>query len=77
MTDDQIEAQEARDDAELASQKSILENLQKQKPPSDQKELVQYLMQRLEAAEGNIKVAEDVIQSERQLRKGGSKQMKA
>ena len=30
-------------------------------------------MQRLEAAEGNIKVAEDVIQSERQLRKGGSK----
>ena len=77
MTDDQIEAQEARDDAELASQKSLLENLQKQRPPTDQKELVQYLMQRLEAAEGNIKVAEDVIQSERQLRKGGSKQMKA
>jgi uncharacterized protein (DUF1800 family) len=39
--------------------------------------LIQYLLKRLEAAETSIKVAEDVITSERQLRHSTSKQMKS
>ena len=54
-----------------------MEALQKQKPPSKQDELVNYLMERLQAAEGSIKTAEEVIESERNLRKDTSKQMKA
>ena len=77
MSDEQIQEVEERDNRSLASQKSKLDSLQKQAPPTDQKELVQYLMKRLEAAEGSIKVCEDVIKSERDLRKGSNKQLKA
>ena len=66
-----------KDNQELTSQKTKLEALQKQKPPTDPQELVQYLMKRLDAAEQSIKVQEGVIMSERELRKMSSKYMKA
>jgi DNA-binding transcriptional MerR regulator len=61
----------------LATQKQKLDILQRQKPPSKQEDLVQYLLKRLEAAETSIKVADEVIKSERQLRQSTSKQMKS
>jgi len=60
----------------MASQKTKLEALQKQQPPTDPDELVQYLMKRLEAAEQSLKVQEDVINKERELRKASAKFLK-
>lgn len=77
LSDEQIELQESKDNAQLESQKEKLENLQRQKPPSDPEELVKYLIERLDAAEEAIKVQEKVIISERELRKMGSKYLKA
>lgn len=54
-----------------------LEVLQKQKPPERQDELIEYLMKRLKAAEGSIKVCEEVIENERELRKQSSKELKS
>jgi hypothetical protein len=56
ITDEQIDAQEKKDNEVMSSQKSKLEALQKQAPPKDPEELVQYLMKRLEAAEQSIQV---------------------
>ena len=56
LTDDEIKRQEERDNALLASQKSELESLQRQKPPTNKEDYVEYLMKRLEAAENSIKV---------------------
>jgi hypothetical protein len=61
----------------LATQKQKLDALQRQKPPTKQEDLIQYLLKRLAAAETSIKVAEEVIQSERELRHSTSKQMKS
>jgi len=60
----------------MSSHKSKLEALQKQAPPKDPEELVQYLMKRLDAAEQSIQAQEKVIFSERELRKQSSKQLK-
>lgn len=76
LSERQITEQEQRDNAEMAGKKSQLEALQKQQPPAKQAELVDYLMKRLRAAEESIKVCENVIESERALRKATSKQMK-
>lgn len=54
LSDEQIELQESKDNAQLQSQKDKLENLQKQKPPTDPDELVKYLIARLDAAEEAI-----------------------
>lgn len=51
--------------------------LQKKKPPLDQEKLVDYLMERLQAAEESIKVYENIIEEERRLRKESSKSLKA
>lgn len=68
--------QEQRDNAQLSERRSELEALQRQKPPEKQEELIEYLMKRLKAAEASIQVCEEVIESERGLRKESSRQMK-
>lgn len=73
MSEEQIAEREERDNAELEVNRSRLEALQKQQPPKKQDELINYLMERLQAAEGSIKTAEEVIESERNLRKESSK----
>ena len=65
--------QEQRDNAQLSERRSELEALQRQKPPEKQEELIEYLMKRLKAAEASIQVCEDVIESERGLRKESSR----
>ena len=64
---------EQRDNAQLSDKRSELEALQRQKPPEKQEELIEYLMKRLKAAEASIQVCEEVIESERGLRKESSK----
>lgn len=75
-SEQEMAAQEQRDNAQLSERRSELEALQRQKPPEKQDELVEYLMKRLKAAEASIQVCEDVIESERGLRKESSRQMK-
>ena len=75
--DAEMANQEMSDDKAMTAQKNELESLQRQKPPTDTEELVQYLMQRLEAAEKSIKIHEEVISSERELRKSSAKFLKA
>lgn len=77
LSEQEMAEQEERDNYELASQKNKLNALQRQQPPKDQDELIQYLIKRLEAAEDSIKVADEVIKSERDMRKQTSKDMKA
>ena len=73
FSEKEIADQERRDDAQLSDKRSELEALQKQKPPEKQEELIEYLMKRLKAAEASIQVCEEVIESERGLRKASSK----
>lgn len=56
LNETQAAEAEEKSNSLLAQQRKALETLQKQKPPSDPNELVQYLMKRLEAAEESIKV---------------------
>lgn len=77
LTQKEVEEQEFKDNQSLASHKQKLESLQRQKPPTKQDDLVQYLLKRLEAAESSIKAAEEVITNERTLRHSTSKQMKS
>ena len=44
VSEEEMNIRESRDNAELQSQKSKLEALQKQKPPTNQEDLVKYLM---------------------------------
>lgn len=76
FSEEEINNQELRDNAQLSDKRSELEALQRQKPPERQDELIEYLMKRLKAAEASIQVCEEVIESERGLRKASSKQMK-
>lgn len=76
LSEKEIMEKEQEHSAELASKMSKLEELQKQEPPKNKEDLVQYLMLRLRAAEDSIVVAEDVIEQERNIRKSSNKDMK-
>lgn len=60
-----VETQE-EEDADLKSLKAKLKQLQDKKPPENKDELISYLMERLEQAEGAIGAAEECMEHERE-----------
>ena len=76
MSKEDFQKIEDNSQADLISVKSKLLAVQSQKPPTDEAELVQYLMKRLEVYEQSISDQENIIKQERDLRKQGSLQLK-
>lgn len=76
IADHDIEALEFQSNQQIQMIRQKLEAYQKQKVPTEPEELVRYLVERLKAAEDAINTQEEVIVSERKLRKQQSIQFK-
>ena len=68
--------QEQEHNEDLEELKSKLKRMESIKPPEDKDKMIDYLMERLQAAEEAIKVSEEIITHERTNRKEMSKDLK-
>ena len=71
-----MNAQEAEDDAELEDLKQKLQNTKNMPRPENKDSMIDYLTQRLEAAEEPISTCEEIIEHERANRKELSSDLK-